>query len=179
MAFDIKRFAVDELLAMPLDEKKRFLEKNEMKEPGKYRDFPALADASVVDKVLKGDYRGDIAAKDGKKWTVDLRINGQMEQDHFNGELAVEIFNGAMQSVARSNTTGPLDEHVRVVDEGDRPSLLIVPSTGDENSKAFQIFVGSENRSILMGTYYERQDNGSFEPLGPFVLKRSNGESSN
>ncbi len=179
MAFDIKKFAVDDLLAMPLEEKKKFLEKNQLKELDKAKRFAPLSDPSVVDTVLKGQYRGDIDGADGKKWTLDLRIDGQMEEGHFNGELALEIFNGAHQSVARSNTTGPLDDHVRVVDQGDRNSLLILPNTGDENSKVFQIFVGSNNRSMLMGTYYERRDDGVFEPLGPFVLKRSKGESTN
>lgn len=173
MKFDIQSFGIDEILALPMEEKLRFLEKNQLREPNKIEQFRYLPDATVMDKFLKGTFKGKFEAINGKQWTLALTIDGQVEGDHFNGELAVELFNAQDESVARSTTQGPLEEHVRLVEEGNRNSLLISPNIGSENAVQYQVFIGQDNRTALAGNFYEKNKDGVFELSGPFVLKRS------
>lgn len=166
--FDVKAFAVDTLLALPLAEKKKFLERNALAEPEKFKRFRYLNDLAVIDRFLKGRYRGTI---EGKGWIVMLDIEGQLEDTHFSGELAVNLFNADNVAISRSATQGPLDSHVRIVEEGDKNSLLLLPSSEGEGS-LYQIFIGAENRQTLAGNYYEKREDGTFERIGPFVLQR-------
>ncbi len=167
-AFDIKNFAVDEVLALPTTDKQKFLERNKLSDPEKYRRFRYLSDVGVIDRLLKGRYRGTI---EGKGWTIALDIAGQLDGEHFNGQLAVNLFSATQDPISSSSANGPLDSHVRVVDEGDKNSLLIMPSSEGEGSM-FQIFIGNENRDMLAGNYYVKGEDGTFERIGPFVLKR-------
>lgn len=166
--FDIKAYGVDTVLALPTAEKKKFLDRNTIAEPEKFKRFRYLNDVAVIDRFLKGRYQGTI---EGKGWIVALDIAGQVEDERFSGELAVKLFTAQKEPISRSATQGPLDSHVRIVEEGDKNSLLILPSQEGESS-LYQIFIGEENRSMLAGNYYEKREDGTFERIGPFVLNR-------
>lgn len=169
--FEIKKFSADEIMALPLKDKTTFLDKNKLRNPDDFERFQRLPEVAVIDSYLKGQYQGKLEDKDGREWTLVFGIDGQLEDDHFTGEMAIEILNQANEPVGRSSTSGPLDSHFRVVEEGDKYSLLITPGSRD-NSKMYQIFISPSNKSMLAGNYYRKDENGKFQISGPFVLKR-------
>lgn len=169
--FEIKRFSADEVMALPRKDKTAFLDKNKLSEPDDYERFSHLPEVAVIDTYLKGQYRGKLEDKDGREWTLVLGIDGRLEGEHFTGDMAIEMLNQDNEPVGRSKTSGPLDSHFRVVDEGDRHSLLIIPSSRD-NSKMYQIFISQSNKAVLAGNYYRKDENGKFQISGPFVLTR-------
>jgi len=168
---DLKKFASDEILALPFTEQKKFLQKNQLKDPEKFTRFRNISQLTVIDDYLKGDFYGKIEGEGGQEWYLHLNIDGEVEAKHFQGEIAVEIQDKSRAPVSRSNLRGPLDDHIRVVEEGDRSSLLIQP-TGPENAKLYQVFIGGKNKQQLTGNYYAQNGEGKLQILGSFVLKK-------
>jgi len=170
-AFPVQKFAIDEILAMPRVEQNRFLTKNQIQDPEKFARFRNISQMAVIDRYLKGQFAGTIEGSAGEAVKMKLDIDGQVEQDHFQGEIAVELLDKRDQPLTRSHLRGPLDDHIRMVEEGDRSSLLIQPS-GPESPRMYQVFIGSQNRQQLAGNYYARNGEGKLQILGSFVLKR-------
>jgi len=170
-AFPLQEFAIDEILAMPRVEQNRFLTKNQIQDPEKFARFRNISQMAVIDRYLKGQFAGTIEGPSGEAWQMKLDIDGQVEQNHFQGEIAVELLDKRDQPMTRSHLRGPLDDHIRLVDEGDRSSLLIQPS-GPESQRMYQVFIGSQNRQQLAGNYYGRNGEGKLQILGSFLLKR-------
>jgi len=168
---DLKEFAVDEILALPLTEQKKFLSKNQLQDPDNFTRFRGISQLSLIEQHLKGDYQGKVEGQSGEEWFLHLNIDGEVEQNHFQGEIAVELLDKTRSPLSRSHLRGPLDDHIRVVEEGERSSLLIQP-TGPENLKLYQVFIGGNNRQQLAGNYYGRNGEGKLQILGSFVLKK-------
>ncbi|WP_218110186.1 hypothetical protein [Oligoflexus tunisiensis] len=168
---DLKKFAIDEILALPIPEQKKFLTKNQLQHPEKFTRFRNISQPSVIEQYLKGDFSGKIEGKSGEEWYLRMNIDGEVEQDHFQGEIAVELLDKTRSPLSRSHLRGPLDDHIRVVEEGDRSSLLIQP-TGPENVKLYQVFIGGKSKQQLTGNYYARNGEGKLQILGSFVLTK-------
>lgn len=168
---DLKKFASDEILALPFPEQKKFLQKNQLQDPEKFARFRNIRQLSLIDEHLKGDFHGKIEGQGGQEWYLSMNIDGEVEAQHFQGEIAVELQDKTRAPVSRSHLRGPLDDHIRVVEEGERSSLLIVP-TGPDNTKLYQVFIGGSNRHELSGNYYAQNGEGKLQILGSFVLKK-------
>jgi hypothetical protein len=168
---DLKKFAIDEILALPIPEQKKFLTKNQLQHPDKFTRFRNISQLSVIEQYLKGEFSGKIEGKSGEEWYLRMNIDGEVEQEHFQGEIAVELLDKTRSPLSRSHLRGPLDDHIRVVDEGDRSSLLIQP-TGPENVKLYQVFIGGNSKQQLTGNYYARNGEGKLQILGSFVLTK-------
>jgi hypothetical protein len=171
LRFELKHFAADEILALPFVEQKKFLTRNQLHEPQNFERFRPLSQLSVIEEYLKGDYHGTLEAEEGQNWLLNLNIDGAVEENHFQGELAVELLDQTHSSISRSHLRGPLDDHIRVVDEGERSSLLI-QAAHPEVVRMYQVFIGSRNRQQLAGNYYERNGEGKLQFLGSFVVKK-------
>jgi len=170
-AFPVQNFAIDEILAMPRVEQNLFLTKNQIQDPEKFARFRNISQMAVIDRYLKGQFAGTIEGSAGEAWQMKLDIDGQVEQNHFQGEIAVELLDKRDQPVSRSHLRGRLDKQIRLVEEGERSSILIQPS-GPESPRMYQVFIGSQNRQQLAGNYYARNGEGKLQILGSFVLKR-------
>jgi hypothetical protein len=168
---DLKKFASDEILALPFPEQKKFLTKNQLQDPEKFTSFRNISQLTVIEQYLKGDFQGKIEGQGGQEWFLHLNIDGEVEAEHFQGEIAVELLDKNRSPLSRSHLRGPLDDHIRVVEQGERSSLLIQPS-GPENIKLYQVFIGGENKQQLTGNYYARNGEGKLQILGSFVLKK-------
>ncbi|HET9241042.1 MAG TPA: hypothetical protein VFO10_27495 [Oligoflexus sp.] len=170
-ALDLRKFASDEILALPFTEQKKFLQKNQLQDPEKFTRFRNIRQLSLIDEYLKGDFHGKIEGQGGQEWYLSMNIDGEVEAQHFQGEIAVELQDKTRAPLSRSHLKGPLDDHIRVVEEGERSSLLIEP-TGPDNTKLYQVFIGGSNRQELSGNYYARNGEGKLQILGSFVLKK-------
>jgi hypothetical protein len=171
VVLDLKKFASDEILALPFTEQKKFLQKNQLQDPEKFTRFRNISQLSVIEQYLKGDFQGKIEGQGGQEWYLHLNIDGEVEEQHFQGEIAMELQDKTRAPLSRSHLRGPLDDHIRVVEEGERSSLLIQP-TGPENAKLYQVFIGGNNKQQLTGNYYARNGEGKLQILGSFVLKK-------
>jgi hypothetical protein len=168
---DLKKFASDEILALPFTEQKKFLQKNQLQDPEKFTRFRNIRQLSLIDDYLKGEFNGKIEGQHGEEWFLSMNIDGEVEAQHFQGEIAVELQDKMRSPISRSHLKGPLDDHIRVVEEGERSSLLIQP-TGPDNTRLYQVFISSTNRQELSGNYYARNGEGKLQILGSFVLKK-------
>ncbi|HYX35960.1 MAG TPA: hypothetical protein VE954_22900 [Oligoflexus sp.] len=168
---DLQKFAVDEILALPFTEQKKFLTKNQLQDPDKFTRFRNISQLSLIENYLKGTFEGKVEGDGGDDRILQLKIDGEVEQNHFQGEITVELLNKQRAPISRSHLRGPLDDHIRVVEEGERSSLLIQPG-GPENMKLYQVFIGGTNRQQLAGNYYARNGEGKLQILGSFVLKK-------
>jgi hypothetical protein len=169
--FEVKQFAADEILALPFAEQKKFLTRNQLHDPQNFERFRPLSQLTVIEEYLKGDYHGTLEAEAGQNWLLHMNIDGLIEENHFQGELAVELMDQNHSSISRSHLRGPLDDHIRVVDEGERSSLLI-QAAHPEVVRMYQVFIGSRDRKQLAGNYYERNGEGKLQFLGSFVVKK-------
>lgn len=169
--FEVKQFAVDEILAQPFVEQKKFLTRNQLHDPQNFERFRPLSQLTVIEEYLKGDYHGTLETEEGQNWLLHLNIDGLIEENHFQGELAVELMDQSHSSISRSHLRGPLDDHIRVVDEGERSSLLI-QAAHPEVVRMYQVFIESRNRQQLAGNYYERNGEGKLQFLGSFVVRK-------
>jgi hypothetical protein len=170
-AMDLKNFASDEILALPLTEQKKFLSKNQLQDPEKFASFRNISQLSMIEDYLKGDFLGKLEGQEGEEWFLHLTLDGAIEEQHFQGEITVELQDKTRAPLSRSHLRGPLDDHIRVVEDGDRSSLLIQP-TGPENMKLYQVFIGGNNKQQLVGNYYARNGEGKLQRRGSFVLKK-------
>ncbi len=170
-AFDLQKFASDEILVLPFTEQKKFLAKNQLQDPEKFARFRNLSQLAVIEEHLKGDFHGRIEGKGGQEWLLHLNIDGEVEAQHFQGEILVELLDKTRSPLSRSHLRGPLEDHIRVVEEGERSSLLIQP-TGPDNIKLYQVFIGGKSKQQLTGNYYARNGEGKLQILGSFVLKK-------
>lgn len=175
-AFEIKRFAVDEILALPRAEQKNFFTKNQIQHPEKFTRFRNISSLPVIDRYLKGTFLGTIDSPGSPVVGMRLRLDGQIEEPHFQGEITVEMLDRQNEPLSRSHLRGPLDDHIRLVEEGDRHSLLI-ESSGPDSPRLYQVFIASDNRQELAGNYYARNGDGKLQILGSFLLKRETYES--
>lgn len=168
---DLEKFASDEILALPFTEQKKFLQKNQLQYPEKFTRFRNIRQLSLIDEYLKGNFHGKIEGQGGQEWYLSMNIDGEVEAQHFQGEIAVELQDKTRAPISRSHLRGPLDDHIRVVEEGERSSLLIQP-TGPDQTRLYQVFIGKTNRQELSGNYYARNGEGKLQILGSFVLKK-------
>jgi hypothetical protein len=168
---ELKDFASDEILALPFTEQKKFLSKNQLPDPEKFASFRNISQLSMIEDYLKGDFLGKIEGQEGEEWFLHLILDGAIEEQHFQGEITVELQDKKREPVSRSHLRGPLDDHIRVVEDGERSSLLIQP-TGPENIKLYQVFIGGNNKQQLVGNYYARNGEGKLQRRGSFVLKK-------
>ncbi len=83
----------------------------------------------------------------------------------------MQLLDKTRSPLSRSHLRGPLEDHIRVVEEGERSSLLIQP-TGPDNIKLYQVFIGGKSKQQLTGNYYARNGEGKLQILGSFVLKK-------
>ena len=135
-----------------------FLERNQVAQPEDYRRFSTMQDLRTMSRYFAGEYTGQLKRqKDKPEWQVKLRMDGSVEDGHYKGEFLIEYFNENGKSLGKAETRGPLEGHVRVVDEGERHSFLIIPNR-ETASSMFQIFISKNKKAPLIGVFFQKKD---------------------